>query len=771
MVHRRGGEKPSCRRGAPCNWESSKPRPASPRPSGLFEAWGLAVHRHRAIVLAVSALMLVGSGVLLAQGGSLQSYDVPADTESGEASRLIEEEIGASEATFVVLFSHPTLTWRDSAFRSALLASLEPLRADPLVEGIVTPYDVPPSAAGAMLSQTGRRAIAVVTMTGDLTEARDAFPALRAKLASPTLDVKTTDRVAVYSEMQEILDEDLKRSETVALPFVLLLLLVVFGSVVAALLPLAVGVLAVAGGIAGVLLASRVADVSVYALNIVTLIGLGVAIDYSLFMVSRFREELAAGHATDAALARTMSTAGRAVAFSGLTVAVGLAGLLFYRGLFFASVGLAGAIVVALAVVYALTFLPAVLAYLGPRVDRLRMPLPRTRGPPGELWRRIARGVMRRPLLVLAPTLALILVAGSPFLHLRMASGGLEVLPEHAESREAWDVLRAEFPGGARNVVSVVVAFPGDPLERERVGALYELSREIAALDGVNGVESVVTLDPRMGRERYEELYAQPRAALPAPVQHVVNATVGTSIVVVRVSTGATESSEEARALVRDLRALDAPADGRLLVGGPTAIDVDTIALVYRYTPAAVVFVVVATYVLLLVQTASVVLPLKAIVMNFLSITASFGALVWIFQDGNLSALLQFTPAPVDPSLPVLLFCIVFGLSMDYEVLLLSRMHEEYDRTGDNAQAVENGLAKSGRLITSAAAIMVLVFGAFALAQVTIIKAIGLALALAILIDATLVRALIVPAAMRLMGDVNWWAPRWMARWLKPFQH
>ncbi|HET6404698.1 MAG TPA: MMPL family transporter, partial [Candidatus Thermoplasmatota archaeon] len=727
-------------------------------------------HRHRLAVLALSALLLAASAASLAAGGSLQSYQVPKGTTSGEASRLIDEQLGGSEATFVVLLSHPTLTWRDSAFRGALLAAVEPLRSDERVADVLTPYDVPASEASALLSRDGRRAMVVVTMVGELPEARDAFPEVREKLRSPALDVMTTDRVAVYSEMQQILDEDLKRSEAIALPFVLLLLLVVFGSVLAALLPLGVGLLAVAGGVAGVMLASRFTDMSLYAMNIVTLIGLGVAIDYSLFIVNRFREEMHAGLGTEEALARTLATAGRATAFSGLTVAVGLAGLAFYRGLYFASIGIAGAIVVTLAVLYALTFLPAILSLLGPRIDRFRVPLPRRRRG-GDFWGGLARRVMRRPLLFLVPTLALILIAGSPFLHLRMASGGLEMLPPDAESRRAWDILRAEFPEGGLNVVSVVIEYPGDPLSRERVGALHDLVGRIEALEGVSSVASIVSLDGRLTRADYESMYAQPRSRLPPPVQEAVNRSVGASIVVVSVSTRAPEASAEARELVRDLRALDPPGDGRLLVTGPTAIDVDTVELVHRHTPAAVAFIVVTTYLLLLVQTGSVLLPLKAIVMNVLSIVASFGALVWIFQDGNLSALLGFTPAPIDPSLPVLLFCIVFGLSMDYEVLLLSRIHEEHEATGDNTQAVANGLAKTGRLITSAAAIMVLVFGAFALAQVTIIKAIGLGLALAILIDATIVRALIVPSTMRLMGDLNWWAPAWMRKLLRPMRH
>ena len=302
--------------------------------------------------------------------------------------------------------------------------------------------------------------------------------------------------------------------------------------------------------------------------------------------------------------------------------------------------------------------------------------------------------------------------------------------------------------------------FPeGKPLTPQRVGALYDLSRRMAEHPDVLRVESIVDLDPRYTKTDYQRLYTGSPDRVPAPVKAALEKSVGERIVVLAVVTDKGIRSDEARALVEDLRASARVSAAEVLVTGPTALDIDNLALIYAATPYAVAFILVATYVLLLVQTGSVVIPAKAIVMNVLSVTASFGAMVWIFQQGNLSALLGFTPGPLDPSLPVILFCIVFGLSMDYEVLLLSRMHEEYARTGDNTRAVAEGLERSGRLITGAAAIMVVVFGAFALTSVVLVKALGLGLALAIAVDATLVRALIVPASMRLMGDLNWWAP------------
>jgi len=540
-----------------------------------------------------------------------------------------------------------------------------------------------------------------------------------------------------------ILDRDLQRAEIVSLPVALILMLIVFGTVVGALVPLGVGVLAIVGGLGGVFLLTHFTDVSTYALNIVTLIGLGTSIDYSLFVVARFREELAAGASREDALARSMATAGRAVVFSGLTVAIGLSGLLFFEGTFLASLGLAGAIVVAVAVVYALTFLPALLAILGPRVNAWRLPFPRRAQTGSGLWHSIATAVMRRPLLVLVPTVAFVLAAGSPFLHIRLANADTTALPPQSESRRGYDMLVRDFPGQEQAAFPIVLYFAdGEPLRSGRDAEVFALSRKIAALPDVLRVEAPFDASGNVARE----------------------AVIGPHIVVMRVITARPASSDEARDLVRGIRALPDPAGGEILVSGQTAFDLDTIDFIATHAVRAVSFIVVLTYLALFLLLGSVVLPLKAVLMNLLSISASFGAMVWVFVEGHFSQLMNFTPQALDPSVPVILFCIVFGLSMDYEVLLLSRIQEEYRRTGDNTHAVAEGLERSGRLITAAAAIMVAVFTGFALADVVIIKSIGLGMAVAVALDATLVRALIVPAAMRLLGDLNWWAPGPIAR-------
>ncbi len=373
------------------------------------------------------------------------------------------------------------------------------------------------------------------------------------------------------------------------------------------------------------------------------------------------------------------------------------------------------------------------LSIVGPAVNRLRIPIFRRSTAGGGFWHGLATWVMRRPLVVLLPATGFLLLAASPFIQLRLANGDVEMLPTHLEARQGYDQMIANFPGQDQTTFNIVVDYPdGSPQTPDRMGAQFGLTQRIAAIPGV---------------------------------LHVTTAGVGRHIVLIQATSAYPATSDGARSIVKAIRADQGVGDGgQVLVGGQTAVDLDTIKFILDRTPLAVGFVVAVTLVVLFLLTGSVVLPIKAVLLNFLSIGASFGALVWIFQQGHLSNVLGFTPQSIDPSIPVILFSIVFGLSMDYEVLLVSRIHEEYVRTGDNTLAVASGLERTARLITGAAAIMVTVFLAFGLAEVVIIKAIGIGLAVAVAIDATLVRALVVPAVMRLLGDWNWWAPRPLRR-------
>jgi putative drug exporter of the RND superfamily len=546
------------------------------------------------------------------------------------------------------------------------------------------------------------------------------------------------------------------------LPLVLVLLLLVFGSGVSAMLPVVVGVLAVAIGLAGTVLLGRVTPVSGYANNIVSMIGLGVAIDYSLFVVTRFREELRETPVAEA-LSRTLATAGRAVVFSGLTVAIGLVSLILLRMNTISSLGLAGMIVVAAAVVYSLTFLAALLAILGPRVDALRVPFV---GRPGgqrdsRFWHRVAGFVMARPWPIVVPVVLVLIAVGLPFQRIRLGAGDAATLPVSRESRRGEELLQREFPSAGTNPIVAVLRYrEGSPLAPERVRNLYDFSRWLGALPGVKRVDSIVDLAPGISREQYTKIAAVPAAFRPPGLDVAFQQMAGEHILIVAVHTHLPAASDEARALVRHIRSEHPPIDADLLLTGPTAFDLDFIDVIRAATPTAIAFVVVATYVALFLLLRSVLLPLKAIVMNLLSITASYGALVWIFQEGHLAGWLGFTPAAIETPIPLIMFCILYGLSMDYEVLLLSRTQEEWRRTGDNALAVAESLAHTGRLITGAAAIMAGVFFGFGIANsVTMIKAMGIGMGIAVIVDATVVRAVLVPATMRLLGRWNWWAP------------
>ena len=748
----------------------------------MFAAWGRFVFRRKWWVLAASSLLLAGiAGVGFGFGGALKNT-THVHFESQRASDLIAANLpkasGGSGSSFEILFTSTTLAVTDPAYRVAVEKTLQPLRADSRVKDIQTIYTASPDTASALTSRDGKQTVALLTTRDNFGIARGYFADLRAQV-QPHDGLRTyvTGNLAINNDFDTFLASDLNRAEILSIPFSILFLALVFGTLIAALLPVGVGGAAVVAGVAGTLLLARFTDVSTYAINIVTLIGLGVAIDYSLLIVNRFREELDAGATTELALERSMATAGRAVTFSGVTVAIGLAGMLFYPGTFLVSMGVAGSIVVAAAVVFALSLLPALLTFSGPWVSRLRLPyFGNIGGSAGGFWRSMSRWVMRRPLVVLLPTLAVILLAASPFTQIRIANGDEHMLPPQAGSRQGLDLIAKGFPGRDQNTFVVVAHYPnGLSLTKERVGQLYDYGQALAAKPNVIRVSSPVTFSPDLKKQQYEAILAAYNngadvSSLPVEAQSLLKQSLGTRLMVFFVQTNQPTQSDAAIATLKSIRGGTAPPGSEILVTGGTAFNEDFINLILQDSPLAIAFVILVTYVVLFLLVGSVVLPIKAVITNLLSISASFGVLVWIFQQGHLSGLLNFTPQNIDPTVPVIMFCIVFGLSMDYEVMLLSRIQEVYRKTGDNLTAVAEGLERSGRLISGAAAIMIAVFLAFGLAEVLLIKAIGIGLATAVLIDATLMRMLLVPSVMRLLGDLNWWAPRPLARfhsWLR----
>ena len=582
---------------------------------------------------------------------------------------------------------------------------------------------------------------------------------MRAVVPDVDLDVWLTGGSAIFSDINEYTGEDLRRAEFITFPLVALALLVIFRTVVSVAAPIAIGLLGLGITLASIYLLGLVTSMSVFALNTATLLGVGAAIDYSLLMVSRFREELERNSVEDS-VALTVGMAGRAILFSGITTALGLAGLLIFELSMLRSIGIGGIVVIAASVAVALTLVPALLSVVGRRIDSLPiLPARLYRG--GNFWRTLAGWVTRRPLLVMLPVIAALLALGAPFLQVKLGVPWASVLPEEAESRQGWEKVSEELGEGALVPILIAARFKDEVTNPDNLAALHAYTRSARDLPGVTRVESLVDVEEGVTLEQYQSVYGNAEARASPEVRDVLDEFGGGHTSMVLIYTVYEMNSDEARDTVRLLRAYD--GEGEYLVSGATASLMDAVEAMYDAFPWALALITVSVYFVLTFLFRSVVIPLKALVMNGMSVFASYGALVFIFQQGNLEGLLNFTSTGfLEATLPILLFTILFGLSMDYEVFLLTRIREIYDETGDNTQSVALGLERTGRIITSAALVLVLVAGSFTFGDIIIIKALGLGIALAIFLDSTVVRALLVPSLMKVLGDRNWWAPSWM---------
>jgi len=701
----------------------------------VFEAWGRFIYRRRRLVLLAAAIAVAGAAVWgTGVFGSLQSgggFTAPG-SQSEQASNLTTRAFGRDTADVVVLYRSATMTVADPAYRHAVTGSLAALPRDKVLSAVTYWTSHSPQFVGA----GGHETYAVLRLAGGDDAAQiKTYQAISGRLGVPGLTEHVGGQIPTEQAINSQVKSDIGRAEGLSMPVLLILMLVIFGSLAAASLPLAIGAVAILGSFTALRLLTLVTDVSVYSINITTILGLGLAIDYGLFLVARFRDELGAQPSTEAALARTVATAGRTVAVSGVTVALALASLMLFPEMFLRSMGYGGVATVLVAMLAALTIMPALLAVLGPRVNALRIRRSVRRPPAADsagAWYRIARSVMRRPLAYIAVIVVALLALGSPFRSITWGGTDARALPSGSAPRVVAEALARDFPVNATTPIEAVVKFAGPvgaPAERAALAAytarLGHLPGVIAAqVTGVSG--DVAKVDLRFT---------------------------------------ANAESSAARALVTQVRAVPAPPGARVYVGGATAQLVDELGSLGAILPWMALMVAVTTFLLLFLAFGSVVLPVKAIVMNVLSLTATFGAVVWIFQEGHLSGLLHFTPTgTIDPTMPILMLAIIFGLSMDYEVFLLSRIRERYDLTGDNTAAVASGLQRTGGIITSLALLLVIVVGAFSASGITFIKLMGVGMIIALVVDATIIRVLLVPATMRVLGPVNWWAPRPLRR-------
>ena len=733
----------------------------------MFEAWGRVLSRQRRLTLVITLLFVAfagawGTGVF----GKLSSGDnfTPPSSQSQREANVADQVFGRNDADVVVLYRSATMTVTDPAYRQAVTTALNSLpRAD--VAKVATYWS---TGSPSLVSTDRHSTYAVLQLTGADDAARhQTYDAIKgdltpASLAADGVTARVGGNVAMEVAINNEVTADIAKAEGFSMPVLLILLLVIFGSLAAASLPVAIGGVAILGSFTVLRLLTMATTVSIYSVNITTILGLGLGIDYGLFMVTRFREELHRQPTVEQAVARTVATAGRTVAVSGVTVAAALTSLMLFPEDFLRSMGYGGVATVAVDVLAALIVLPALLAVLGHRVNALRIrrsvqrpplkaaqpaaPLkaaqpaaPRDESSGG--WYRLARSVMRRPLVYVTVITIALLALGAPFLRISWGGTDARTLPAASTVRQVSQTLDSQFPVNSTDPIEALITGPGASTGAS-TGGSAALASYLHHIDAIPGVTGTQVTGSKGDTIRVDVGYT------PAPV------------------------SSAARQIVTQIRALAPPptspslsSGATVLVGGTTAGLVDELASLGSVLPWMALLVCVSTFVLLFLAFGSVVLPLKAIVMNVLSLGATFGVVVWIFQWGHLSGLLRFTPTgSLDPTMPILMAAIIFGLSMDYEVFLLSRIRERYDQTGDNTVAVAAGLQRTGGVITSLALLLIIVVAAFSASGITFIKLMGVGMIVALLVDASVVRVLLVPATMRLLGRANWWAPRPLRR-------
>jgi uncharacterized membrane protein YdfJ with MMPL/SSD domain len=743
------------------------------RSKEMLARLGGILYRTRWAVLCI-ALLIIAAGATYGFGvfGALQGTSIVDPTsQSAQAQTLLDSRLSKGSTDIGILLRSSALQATDPAFEQGASRLVQKLQALPQVASVTSYYS---SHDASLLSRDKHETLVLVELSAQGGKANN-YDIVAPQITSPTLQVFIGGSFTSDQQFNEQIDADLAHAETITLPLVAILLVIIFQGLVAAGLPLLIGGIAIVGSFAILRAVTGVMEVSTFAVNVVTFMGLGLAIDYSLFIVTRFREELSVKEAdVRGALQRTMRTAGRTILFSGLTVSTSLAALLLFPEVFLRSMAVGAIAATLVALLVALTVLPALLAILGRRVNALsfqqlfrrRLPERGVTGPAPEAgaWYRLSHLVMRFPVPVALVTIGLLLLLGSPFLHASFSSPDERLLPPDMSARVVFDQIQQNFPQESGEGIPVAITTTGNALLPANLARLEGYVQSIETIPGVVSVQSLVTVDPTLSLADYQQLYANPGVNPQITGAAAIFANGNATKVIV--NTNAVERSDAATQIVNWLRAIKAPRGFTPLVGGATAQQVDLFASLRATIPWALLLMAVAVFGLLFLLTGSLVLPFKALILNVLSLSATFGALVWVFQDGHLQNLLGFqSVGSLDSTQPILIFGLAFALSMDYEIFLLSRIKEQFDVSGDNRTAIAVGLQQVGRLVTSAALLLAVVVGAFVTAKIIFIQEIGLGVAIAVLLDATVVRVLLVPATMRLLGRWNWWAPARLRGW------
>lgn len=723
---------------------------------GLFWKWGKLMYRRRIAVTILWIFLFIGLGVFALKAPGLLNDNgfTPRGSDSDQGIIQLQEKLDFPPSQLVLMYTSDTKDLTSVESQAVILDSLQGLKELPYVDSIQ------PVSASRVDDTLGVVAVNVL-LTSDTNHATNQYPDIRSRIKAPEgMTVYVTGGPAVLNDMQKATKSDIAKSEIIGLPIALIVLLLIFGTVLGAVLPMIVGILSVTVtlGITYFIADSGVA-LSSFLPNIVTMLGLAVGIDYALFMVSRFREELKRRETVEEAVAMTVQMAGKSIFFSGLAVLIGLFGMLFINLSVFQSLCLGGVLVVLASLAVAVTLLPALLGIFGHRINSLRVVPARFRKQESSrFWEKIAYGVMKHPIVLVVVMAGLLIVLMLPLGQMKLGVPDAELLPPSYESRHGADLLNQTYDSRETNSIQIYAELPGAYTEEASLRELKGYEDRLRGLTGVKEVKSLFTAMNGADPEQAAAILTQPQVKGKLEEQRLAKNNAALLVVV----PSSDPNSEDANQLVKDIRTLD---QGKLhtLVTGGAPFRVDMLDRINSRLPALIGFVMVVTYLVLLFAFRSVILPLKAVLMNVLSLGASLGIVVSVFQNGWAADLLQVSSIGyVNAVLPVIIFCVVFGISMDYEVFLISRIMEEYEMTGDNERSTAEGLKKTGSLISSAAFILVVVVGAFIFTDIEIIKALGIGLSCAVLIDATLIRLLVVPALMKLLGRANWWAPRWL---------
>lgn len=757
----------------------------------MFAALGRFTFQYRWFI-ALAYLALVAPAVWLSTGLFERLVGGGFEDRSSESYAVyagLEQEIKVGGADLLALYTAAEGTTVDDI--EGYTAALEALARIEKDAGVVSTASWYTTQAPQLITKDKHRTFVLIALRGDDGVKGATMKRLAPLMEAPPLSLQLGGVIPVNLAVTETIASDLQRAEAIAFPITAFLLLLFFGSGASASLPLALGAFSIAMALAALRILTYATPVSVFAVNLVTLLGLGLAIDYSLFMVNRYREELQRGLAArvpagtptkvsltssslpsdvEAAVVKTVSTTGRAVAFSGITVAASLCGLFAFPQMFLRSMAIGGIIVALGAVALAVTLLPALLAIFGRHINALKVPGIRTdlKEPEKTFWFRVALAVMKRPILIAVCVAVPLILVGTPFLRFNPSFPDYRVLPPDMPAFIANDILDKEFQGKQISPVDVLVATPTRALDRQNLEKLYDLSQRMEKMANVTQVSGLFTLLPGVPKDVLLDKLSLAKDKQDPQAQMGIDAFSNGNYFRFAILLDTPLNDAKSIALVREIRSWEIEGLD-IKIGGPTAFLVDLKDTLVDKSPTMIAIVCLVMFIVLFLVFGSVTLPIKAMVMNALSLTASFGAIVWVFQDGRFSNALQYVPLGIsDCTAPLLMFSIVFGLSMDYEVLLLSRIREEYVRGGDNEKAVAYGLARTGSLITRAALLLFVVIVAFGTSHIIFMKSLGLGMALAILLDATIVRGLLVPALMKLMGKWNWWAPApLVAAWKK----